>query len=87
MSKRFEKAKYYTEKYKSILIPCKYCGCKDIQINSDRMAFGDNKNYWYVCCLTRGCDCTGFYTSVRQAIKRWNENHDTERNGTNETLY
>lgn len=26
MAKRFEKAKYYTEKYKDVLLPCKHCG-------------------------------------------------------------
>lgn len=75
MAKRFEKAREYTEKYKSVLLPCKYCGCKDIQITSEKMVMNDPKNYWCVTCSTYGCDCTGFYTSVRMAIKKWNERH------------
>lgn len=73
MAKRFEKAMYYTEKYKSVLLPCKHCGNKEIVIASDRQAFGDNRNYWFVACSTHACDCTGDYTSVKAAIKRWNE--------------
>lgn len=73
MAKRFEKAIYYTEKYKSILKPCKYCGSKDIHITSERMVMNDPQNYWCVSCSTHACDCTGFYTSVRKAIERWNE--------------
>ncbi len=65
MAKRFEKAKYYTEKYKSILNPCKYCGNKDIRIASDT-------DGWSVVCMTKSCDCTGVYTSVKKAIEVWN---------------
>ena len=32
MAKRFEKAKEYTEKYKSELLPCKVCGNTDVRI-------------------------------------------------------
>ena len=70
MAKRFELAKEYTEKFKGILLPCKYCGNTDIRIASDRLT---TKNGWSVCCSTHACDCTGVYTSVKDAIRRWNE--------------
>lgn len=44
--KRFEKAKYYTEKYKDVLFPCKHCGNRKIVIASKRGLLGDNKVYW-----------------------------------------
>lgn len=72
MAKRFEKAKEYTEKYKDILLPCKWCGNNDIRIESDRMIF-PSKDGWSVCCATRSCDCTGIYLSVKDAVNRWNE--------------
>lgn len=73
MAKRFEKAKYYTEKYKNILLPCKHCGNRKIVIASEKSLLGDNKDYWAVCCSTPACDCTGDYTSVRAAVNSWNE--------------
>ena len=75
MAKRFEKAKYYTEKYKNILNPCKYCGNTDIRIASDRSILEKPCNTWSVVCTTPACDCTGEYTSVNEAIKHWNEDH------------
>lgn len=72
MAKRFEKAKEYTEKYKSILLPCKWCGNNDIRIKSDRMMFPP-KDGWCVCCATSSCDCTRTYLSVKDAVNRWNE--------------
>lgn len=72
MANRFEKAKEYTRKYKSILLPCRYCGNTDIRIVSGRTIF-DPKDIWYVSCSTHACDCTGDFTSVRKAIERWNE--------------
>ena len=73
MAKRFEKAKYYTEKYKSVLLPCKYCRNTDIRIVSDRTGvIGDTKDGWSVVCTTKSCDCTGVYTSVKKAIEAWN---------------
>lgn len=74
MAKRFERAKAYTKKYKSILLPCRCCGNTDIQITSERMIF-PAKDAWAVNCGTPRCDCTGAYTSVREAIKVWNEKH------------
>lgn len=71
MAKRFEKAKYYTQKYKSILKPCKYCGNTDIRIVSDRTMFPP-KDGWSVCCMTDKCGCVGIYTSVKKAIELWN---------------
>ena len=73
MAKRFDLAKRYTEKYKSALLPCRFCGNPDIRIESDRMMFPVPRDGWYVCCSTRACDCTGTYSGVRDAIKRWNE--------------
>lgn len=72
MAKRFDKAKEYTQKYKSILLPCRWCGNTDIRIVSERTIF-DPKDGWSVCCSTHACDCTRAYTSVRKAIARWNE--------------
>lgn len=71
MSQRYERAKYYTEKYKDLLQPCQYCGNTEIEIVSDRLMF-ENKNAWSVCCTTDKCDSTGAYTSVRKAIEVWN---------------
>jgi hypothetical protein len=70
---RFEKAKKYTEKYKEKLLPCKECGGTDIRIVSDRMMFLKPRDGWSVCCGEPKCDCTGVYSSVKEAVKRWNE--------------
>lgn len=72
MAKRFEKAKEYTEKYRNELLSCKSCGNTDIRIVSDRTIFPP-KDGWSVCCMTESCDCTGVYTSVKEAVKRWNQ--------------
>lgn len=73
MAKRFEKAKVYTEKYKSLLQPCQYCKSTDIRISSDKMGvLGDSRDGYFVCCSTPHCDCTGTFTSVKKAIKSWN---------------
>ena len=71
MAERFKKAKYYSEKYKSILKPCQECGNTDIRIVSDREVFPP-KDAWSVCCSTDKCECTGLYTSVKKAIEAWN---------------
>ena len=84
MSQRFEQAKKYTEKYKGILQPCKYCGNTDIRIVSERHFFGDNRVYWSVCCSTHACDCTGDYANVKDAVDAWNKKHqkgERENNG------
>ena len=85
MSKRYEYAKAYTEKYKSQLKPCRWCGNTDIHITTDRLTIVTNSdkavsnaqcktiNGWSVVCSTPNCDCTGVHTSVRNAIKQWNE--------------
>lgn len=72
MAKRFELAKKYTEKYKHLLLPCRYCGNTDIRIVSDRTVFTKPTNGWSVCCATSACDCTGVYTHVKDAIETWN---------------
>lgn len=36
MSKRYEQARVYTEKYKDKLSPCRWCGNTDIRIVTDR---------------------------------------------------
>ena len=72
MARRFEKAKEYTEKYKSVLLPCRICGNKNIVIASDRSIFPP-KDVWNVCCSTYACDCVCGYTSVKEAVKQWNE--------------
>jgi len=73
MTKRFEQARRYTEKYKSVLLPCRICGNKNIVIVSDREIFYSRGNLWSVCCSTRACDCTKSFKSVKEAISRWNE--------------
>lgn len=73
MAKRFEKAKEYTEKYASHLLPCKYCGNTNIVIVSDRTIFPKPKDVWGVCCSIDKCGCSGVHTSVRKAIQEWNE--------------
>ena len=75
MAKRFEKAMAYTEKYKHLLSPCKYCGNTDVRIMSGRLILANPKDVWFVSCQTQNCDCTGDYTSVKKAIERWNEVH------------
>lgn len=72
MAKRFDKAKEYTEKYKDMLAPCKYCGSSDVIITSERVV-GETR--WTVNCTTHACDCTAFCTSVKEAVKKWNEKH------------
>lgn len=72
MAKRFEKARKYTEKYKSVLLPCKICGNKNIVISTERTIFPP-KDAWSVNCTTKNCDCTGIYTRVKKAVNRWNE--------------
>lgn len=86
MAKRFDKAREYTEKYKSMLLPCKYCGSEDIIITSERMVMNDSHNYWCVGCTTHACDCTGFYTSVKEAIKNWNKKQGGSTNAENSVL-
>ena len=85
MSKRFEQAKTYTEKYRDKLLPCRYCGNADIRIASDRETYivGEDRsvytarirsrNAWSVVCSTPNCDCSGIYTNVREAVEEWNE--------------
>lgn len=74
MAKRFEKAMEYTEKYKSVLLPCKWCGNTDVRIMSGRTILIHPKDVWFVSCQTKSCDCTGDYTSVKKAVEAWNEN-------------
>lgn len=74
MAKRFERAKEHTKKYGPQLLPCRYCGNTDIRIVSDRFIFPP-KDGWSVVCTTERCDCSDTYTSVREAVKRWNEHH------------
>lgn len=93
MSKRFEQAKAYTEKYKDKLSPCRFCGNTDIRIasdresvivGSDRKAYGAvrvrYRNVWVVVCSTDRCDCTRNFTSVRKAIDHWNEQQKQDQN-------
>ncbi len=72
MSKRFELAKQYTEKYKDVLKPCGHCGNRDVRIVSDRSCFDSKYNYWSVVCSTPKCDCTGVFRSVKEAVQHWN---------------
>ena len=72
MAKRFQKAAEYTAKYKNELLLCGECGGTDIRIVSDRM-MNAARDGWSVCCAHPCCDCTGVYTSVKTAIRRWNE--------------
>lgn len=84
MSKRFEQAKAYTEKYKNMLSPCSVCGNTDVRIVSDResVVVGTDRsvhsvvtktrNVWFVACATPCCDCARSSTSVREVIKNWN---------------
>lgn len=74
MSKRYELAKKYNEKYKSSLKHCSYCGCKDINITTDRY---NSKNVWSVNCSNCG-DCIAFKTSIKEAIRLWNERNVKE---------
>lgn len=75
MSKRFEQAKRYTEKYRNTLLPCRYCGNTNIHITSERNIFGDRRAYWSVSCETYACDCTANFTKVVDAVNSWNEKH------------
>lgn len=77
MAKRFEKAKEYTAKYKSVLAPCKYCGNTEIIITSERSIF-ENKNLWAVTCITRSCDFA-IDSNVKRAIQKWNERHAAQQ--------
>ena len=69
MAKRFEKAREYTEKYKSVLLPCKECENKEITISSDIFL---GKYHWSVNCSTKACDyCSD--VSIKKAVEKWNE--------------
>lgn len=70
MSKRYELAKKYNEKYRSSLKPCHHCGSKNIYITTDRTIFNP-KNVWSVNCADCG-DCVAFKDSVKEAIEIWN---------------
>lgn len=70
MAKRFEKAKQYTERYKTILKPCKNCGSTNIHITSDRTIF-DPKNVWSVNCVDCG-NCVCHKSKVKDAVEKWN---------------
>lgn len=78
MSKRFELAIKYTQKYKHLLKPCRYCKNTDIHIVSDRTIF-DNppRNVWSVVCGTHNCDCTGVHTKVKDAVDAWNRQQNS----------
>lgn len=72
--KIIEKAKRYTEMYRGVLHPCKYCGNTDIQIWYDRSVIGPTKYSWTVNCMTPNCDFT-LDTSIRRAVEKWNNRH------------
>lgn len=72
MAKRFDLAKKYTQKYKHLLPPCKYCGNTDIRIVSDRTILVKPRNVWSVCCSTPSCDCTAEFVRVQDAVDAWN---------------
>lgn len=71
MANRFDLAKKYTQQYKGILLPCQECKGTDIRIVSDRSIF-KARNEWGVCCSHPCCDCTGTYSSVKEAVAAWN---------------
>lgn len=75
MANRFERAKEYTKKYKSVLIPCKFCGGTELCITSDRTVFNP-RNVWSVDC-TCG-NCVYGLIKVKDAIKKWNDQNITE---------
>ena len=70
MSKRFELAEKYTQKYKAQLSPCPVCGNTDIRIVSDRGIF-PSRNLWGVVCTRKNCECTGAYPKVKEAVAHW----------------
>lgn len=70
MAKRFDDALKYTAKYRSKLLPCRYCGGNNLNICTGRTIF-DPQNVWYIMC--EDClDCSDDYTSVKAAIAHWN---------------
>lgn len=75
MAKRFERAKAYTQKYRSLLAPCTYCGNEEVLIVSDRTMFTKPRDGWSVVCSTPNCDCTAIFTSVKAAMQSWNARH------------
>lgn len=73
MAIRFQKARMYTEKFKSQFAPCKFCGNTDIQIWTETETFG-GKPYWTVCCMTPNCDAIRI-DRIKDAVRRWNGRH------------
>lgn len=71
MAKRFERAREYTQKYKHLLHPCKWCDSYDIEIQSDRSIFS-YQNIWNVVCTNCG-NCVCGEPKVKDAVKRWND--------------
>lgn len=72
ISRRYEQAKIFTEKYGKQLLPCAKCGRTDIHICTDRTIFPKPKNVWFAACPTPYCDCTESFTSIKKVIERWN---------------
>ena len=82
MANRFEQAKAYTKKYKSALVPCKFCKGTDLRITSDRTIFNP-RNVWSVDC-TCG-NCVYGLVRVKDAVARWNEvNKEVSPDGNNQ---
>lgn len=76
MANRFEMAKKYTEKYKSVLVACKFCHGTDIQITSDRTIFNP-RNVWSVDCSCG--NCVYGRIRVKDAVSVWNEMNTEEK--------
>lgn len=79
MAKRFELAKKYTEKYKSVLLPCRFCGNTDIKIVSDRTIFPKPRDVWSVVCTTPYCDSSNYHSCVKGAVEAWNKQQCTNK--------
>lgn len=96
MSKRYELARRYTEKYRHRLTACPVCH-GHVEVVSDRErvyppgkrytvhdSLPPARNVWAVACETRGCECTGNYTKVANAVEAWEqlvEKYERSRDG------
>lgn len=81
MAKRFEKAKEYNKKYGHLLSECPSCRSKKVEIQSERTIF-QPRDAWSISCTNCG-DCVYGRTSVREAIKTWNDRAKRLREAAN----
>ena len=82
MSKIYNYLEKQNKKLKNKILPCSYCGNKDIKICIDRAIFKTEKtDYTFYCaCSTKNCDCSANASTPLKAVKLWNEQQTRLKN-------